>query len=127
MNLTIFKEIFGGIRIPKKAYYPRDWAGIRTPKASGGIGIRDPHKVNLLFLSKLSWRMLSNPDALWVRLLKGKYFPRSHTFHKNREYNISWVWHNIKRGLEVIKQNSVWQVGNGRSINISLDNWIPGL
>jgi hypothetical protein len=30
-------------------------------------------EVNLALISKLGWKMLSNPDSLWVAQLKGKY------------------------------------------------------
>ncbi|XP_026433803.1 uncharacterized protein LOC113331295 [Papaver somniferum] len=112
---------------PKKAYYPKAWDAIRMPKISGGVGIRNPHNVNLSLLTKLGWRMLNNPNDLWIRILKGKYFPRNNPLHKNRDYEISLIWHSIRKGLDIVKENYIWEVGDGRNINISLDNWIPGV
>ncbi|XP_026449926.1 uncharacterized protein LOC113350066 [Papaver somniferum] len=110
---------------PKKEFYPKAWDDIRTSKVSSGIGIRDPYKVNMSLLAKLAWRMLKNPEDLWVKILRGKYFPRAHPFHKNKDYEISWIWHSIRSGLQIIKENCIWQVGDGRSIHVTLDNWIP--
>ncbi|XP_026429948.1 uncharacterized protein LOC113326429 [Papaver somniferum] len=112
---------------PKKAFYPKAWDNIRASKVAGGIGIRDPYKVNISLLAKLAWRLLKNPEDLWVKILRGKYFPRTHPFHKKKDYEISWIWHNIRLGLQVIKDNSIWQVGYGRNIHVSSDNWIPGM
>ncbi|XP_026399615.1 uncharacterized protein LOC113295500 [Papaver somniferum] len=68
---------------PKNPFYLKAWDSIRVSKYAGGIGIRDPHMVNVSLLAKLGWRLIHNQDALWV--------------------------------------------GNGRSINIALDNWIAGM
>lgn len=67
---------------PKKAYYRKAWSNISKSKVSGGVGIRNPHRLNISLLSKLAWRLVNKPDDLWVRLLNGKYFPRSHHFIK---------------------------------------------
>lgn len=81
--------------------------------------------MNISLLSKLAWRLLNNPNDLWVRLLKGKYFPRKHPFHKLKYYNPSWIWTSITKGLELIKNNSIWEISNGRNVYIAKDNWIP--
>lgn len=110
---------------PSKAFYPKAWHKISTPKCDGGVGIRNPYRVNVSLLTRLAWRMLNNPNDLWVRVLKGKYFPRSHPFHKHRQYNSSWIWSSIRKGLAIVKHNSIWEVGNGTNIDIAIDNWIP--
>lgn len=71
--------------------------------------------------------MLHNPDELWVRILKGKYFPRDNPLHKHRTYQISWIWNSIRRGLHIVKQNIIWEIGIGSTVSISQDNWIPGV
>ena len=35
------------------------------------------------------------------------------------------VWHGIEYGLELLKKGVVWRLGNGKSIQILRDNWIP--
>lgn len=34
-------------------------------------------------------------------------------------------WQAISYGLELLKKGLIWRVGNGRSIRIWRDNWIP--
>jgi hypothetical protein len=38
---------------------------------------------------------------------------------------MSYTWHSILRGLEVLKEGVVWRVGDGESINAWNDPWIP--
>jgi hypothetical protein len=49
------------------------WDSICIPKVLGGLGIRKMRDVNLALIAKLGWKMLTNPDSLWVAQLKGKY------------------------------------------------------
>jgi hypothetical protein len=38
---------------------------------------------------------------------------------------ISYSWHSILKGVQILKQGLIWRVGNGRSINIWTDPWLP--
>lgn len=49
-------------------------------KLQGGLGLRDLESFNLALLSKLAWRLMHSPQVLWVRVLKGIYFPNSSFF-----------------------------------------------
>jgi hypothetical protein len=37
----------------------------------------------------------------------------------------AYPWRGIEFGLELIKEGLIWRVGNGNSINIWRDNWVP--
>lgn len=37
----------------------------------------------------------------------------------------SYAWSSILRGREVIKRGAVWRIGDGRSVDIWEDNWLP--
>ena len=45
--------------------------------SDGGMGFRDMTLFNKVMLGKQGWRLLTRPDALCSRVLKGKYFPNS--------------------------------------------------
>ncbi|XP_026416958.1 uncharacterized protein LOC113312421 [Papaver somniferum] len=49
-------------------------------------------------------KLLHNQDALWGRLLKGKYFPHNDLqfFPPPNSANASWVWESIFQGLQII-------------------------
>jgi hypothetical protein len=38
---------------------------------------------------------------------------------------ISYSWRSILKGVQILKQGLIWRVGNGRSINIWTDPWLP--
>lgn len=47
---------------------------MRKFKISGSMGFRVQYIFNLTLLVKQVWRVLTNPDAPWVRLLKDTCF-----------------------------------------------------
>jgi ribonuclease HI len=68
---------------------------------------------------KLCWS-LTNSQATWAILLRDRVFRKG----KAIQYHIfSSIWSSIKEEFEVIRDNSVWLLGNGADINFWLDNW----
>jgi hypothetical protein len=45
------------------------------PKCVGGIGFRDMRLFNIAMLGKQGWRLMTRPDSLCARVLKGRHFP----------------------------------------------------
>lgn len=56
------------------------WATVCTPKQVGSLGIRNLATLNTAFQLKLALRMLQ-PDSLWARAYKDKYFPTTSSSH----------------------------------------------
>lgn len=50
------------------------WTQLCEPKGYGGLGFKDLKSFNKALIAKQGWRILSNPDSLLIRVLKGKYF-----------------------------------------------------
>lgn len=50
-------------------------------KASGGFGFRELNVFNSAMLATMAGRVLSEPNNLWVQVIKGLYFPSSHCLH----------------------------------------------
>jgi hypothetical protein len=66
-----------------------------SPKALGGLGFRKMEEVNLAFISKLGWKLLTQSDSLWVGQLQGKYIS-SGSFLSPAPYSASsWLWKGI--------------------------------
>lgn len=76
-------------------------------------------------ISRIAWRLVGSPDDLWAKILKGKYFKKTGVLHSKKKSSASWIWKCILQGIEHIKKYSVWEVGNGFSINIWNDKWVP--
>lgn len=46
------------------------------PKALDGLGLRRAYPLNQAFLAKLGWKILSESDNFWVKLIKAKYLSK---------------------------------------------------
>lgn len=57
----------------KHNWTPKAWNVICTPKIYGGLGLRQMQFINKALVSKLGWNFISNPNKLWVKVLRAKY------------------------------------------------------
>lgn len=108
-----------------RGLYIKAWDFICSSKSKGGLGIMSPYKFNLALLTRLAWRLIENPDKLWCIILKHKYFPNSEPLKYKKKSVKSWVWTSICKGLDIIRENHCWQLGNGNDIEIWFDKWLP--
>ncbi|CAN1167475.1 Uncharacterized mitochondrial protein AtMg00310 [Linum perenne] len=97
---------------------------LRNSVSDGGLGFRNFYDFNLSFVSKMAWRILTQPDDLWVQLLKGLYFPRSDFIHVGRHHKLSWIWSSIMEGRKVLLQVLRKNIGDGHGTS-RIDAWIP--
>lgn len=76
-------------------------------------------------LAKQGWRLLTEPDSLCARVLEAKYFPDGDVLTTQPKEGMSYTWRSILKGIEVLKQGVIKRVGDGASIKIWADPWIP--
>ncbi|OVA19136.1 Reverse transcriptase zinc-binding domain [Macleaya cordata] len=105
----------------------RAWDEFYKPKEEGGLGIRKPELVNKALTAKLTWRFLTNPDAIWVQLLKAKYLNSNQFWEVKKNTTSSCVWASLLESRDVLKPSTCWSVGNGTDIHIWKDPWVPFL
>jgi hypothetical protein len=98
---------------------------MKQVKYAGGMGFRDLYAFNIVMLAKQGWRLLHNPDSLCGQILRVGYFPDGNILHAKANVGISYTWCSILKGIELIKKGMIWRVGNGRSVHIWKDPWIP--
>jgi ribonuclease HI len=101
------------------------WWKLCYPKKEGGMGFRDFHSFNLAMLAKQIWRLVNEPNSLCARVLKAKYYPHGDILKVGPKAGSSFTWQSILAGLPTFKRGMIWRVGNGESINIWTDKWIP--
>jgi hypothetical protein len=105
--------------IDKRKLVTVSWKKICRPLAQGGLNIRSLIQLNKASNLKLCWS-LTNSQATWAILLRDRVFKKGKAIH----YHIfSSIWSSIKEEFEVIRDNSIWLLGNGADINFWLDNW----
>jgi hypothetical protein len=101
------------------------WWKLCYPKKEGGMGFRDFHSFNLAMLSKQVWRLIVNPESLCSRVLRAKYYPNGDILSAGPKAGSSYTWQSITAGVATFKRGYLWRVGNGESIKIWYDPWIP--
>lgn len=92
-----------------------------------GLGIRDFNLVNQSLLAKQCWRLLNNPTLLTARILLPKYCSKDNLLKVKPHSKSSWAWKSILHGRDLIAKYVCWRVGDGESINLFHDKWIPDL
>lgn len=101
------------------------WDKMIKPKRGVGIGFRDMHMFNQALLARQGWRLIQKPDSLCARVLKSKYYPNGELLDTVFATDASQSWRGVEFGLELLKRGLIWRVGNGKSIQIQRDQWIP--
>ena len=100
------------------------WHKISLSKSTKGLGFRSMNDFNDSFLVNQYWRLLHNPNALWVRVLKSIYFPFTPFLEATVGKGSFWIWSSLIRGKDILKKGLLWRVGNGQGINIWRDGWV---
>lgn len=57
------------------------WSTICKTKHYGRLGLTDIHDYNKAFSFKPLWTLLTDPNSLWARTTKAKYFPSTDILH----------------------------------------------
>ncbi|CAN1148040.1 Uncharacterized mitochondrial protein AtMg00310 [Linum perenne] len=75
---------------------------LRKLVADGGLGFQKFYDFNLAFVAKMAWEILTQPEALWVRILKGLYHPKSDFLQVIRHHRVSWIWSSVMEGHKIL-------------------------
>ncbi|KAF7838891.1 ribonuclease H [Senna tora] len=96
------------------------------PKGSGGLGMRHLKHQNAAFMTKIGWGLVNQKDALWARVLRGKYHCGDDLIPQMKcPSNSSRLWKAVVRNWGHVSDGMEWRVGNGASINFWTDCWVP--
>jgi hypothetical protein len=89
------------------------------------MGFRDMALFNQALLARLAWRLIQKPESLHAKVLKARYFPRGNILDTVFSRDPSPVWKGVEHGLELLLKGMISRIGDGRSIQILRDQWIP--
>lgn len=101
------------------------WECLTRSKCQGGMGFRDLKLFNLAMLGKQGWRLMTRPESLCARVLKGRYYHDSEFLKCTRMKKASHTWRSILAGREVLKSGLIKRIDDGSNTNIWEDRWIP--
>jgi hypothetical protein len=101
------------------------WSRMGRAKSAGGLGFRDLLMFNKALLAKQCWRLVQFPHSLSSRILKAKYFQNSSFLASELGKRPSFIWRSFLAAKDLLSSGITWRVGDGKSINIWGDNWLP--
>ena len=102
----------------KKIIHWRKWENLCVSKLDGSLGFKDFESFNLALLAKQWWRIIHNPQSLFFRVLKGRYFQYTDPMRIPQCTKGSYLWNNLMEGKRIVEEGVVWRVGDGKSIDV---------
>ena len=60
-----------------------------------------------------------------LQSIQGEIFPQLFDLEANGGTGGSYAWKSILSARDVVRKGMVWRVGNGQSVNIKEDKWLP--
>jgi len=82
-------------------------------------------QLNAAYLIKLGWRLTTEPNTLWVRVLKEKYYRgRELAITIGRLSAASNAWKGIRETMEITTRGLGVTVGDGRHTEFWNHSWL---
>jgi hypothetical protein len=101
------------------------WERLTYPKELGGMGFHDLRNFNKAMRGKQGWRLMTNPNILCARVLKGRYYHDGDFLSSTRKKHSSHTWRAILARRETLSQGLIKRIGDGTLTSIWCDRWIP--
>ncbi|KAG8488535.1 hypothetical protein CXB51_016304 [Gossypium anomalum] len=109
-----------------KGIHWSNWDALCNLKSVGGLGFKNLVLFNKALLAKQAWRLLSQPNCLLAKVLKACYYPFSDILSAKIGSYPSFTWRSICSARDLIADGILWRIGDGASVNIWNDPWLPG-
>lgn len=77
----------------KRGIHLVSWEKLTEPKNNGGLGLRSMANMNLALLAKLGWRLITEHNSLWAKVMGAKYMHARHevsNFIAKQEASTTW-------------------------------------
>ncbi|XP_074292350.1 uncharacterized protein LOC141619219 [Silene latifolia] len=102
------------------------WRKLCQPKCMGGMGFRDFMSFNLALLGKQVWRLVTDPECLWARMMRAKYYPDGSILTADLGHNPSYTWRGLLEARKVMECGLRRRIGDGVETSVWRDAWILG-
>ena len=103
------------------------WATVNRRMLEGGLGIQPMRELNSASLAKLGWRMIREPESLWLGVLHHKYCKGRRgmdMFVACR--NPSNACKGITESSSILQKGVQHSIGEGRGTLFWLHRWVSG-
>lgn len=101
------------------------WKNLCLSKKDGGLSFKFFEEFNQVLLTKQLWRLNQYPNTLVARVLKRRYFWKTHPFEAKKPYQPSYGWKSICTANSLIDEGSRRIIGKGKDTLVWKDKWIP--
>lgn len=115
----------GGYRGEQRKIHWVGWEKMCWPNCEGGMRFRELGKFNDSILAKKIWSLANNEESLFHNVFKVEFFPNCSIMECENLNKGSYAWRSVIKAKHVIELGRVWRVGNGKSIQIRGDRWLP--
>ncbi|XP_031127611.1 uncharacterized protein LOC116029708 [Ipomoea triloba] len=124
IDKRIRRFIWGGTPEVRKCHLVC-WEEVTKPKRLGGLGIRAAKDMNMAFMAKLGWQVITNKESMWVKVLKEKYGHGKVSIDAISTKPVcSNAWRGIVAALHIVEKGIRSHVKNGRNTNFWTDVWL---
>eukprot|EP00253_Pinus_taeda_P033746 PITA_33746 len=109
------KFIWGGSSQQKK-WALVSWKHLKKRKEEGGLGLRDPGKLNKILGAKLWWRWMRGGNDLWKKLWRHKYNMPDSTeaiYRMQETPRGSKIWELASQNRDIVGKNVFWEIRGG--------------
>lgn len=124
---SLCARFWWGLTETKQRIHWRQWKELCKPKELSGLNFRDLEIFNQALLAKQAWRVLVSPGSTVARVLKGRYFPTMDLLKAEVRSSSSYFWKGFVWGLGLLKTGLRKQIGDGTTVRVLEDPWIPYL
>ncbi|CAN1830416.1 Putative ribonuclease H protein At1g65750 [Linum perenne] len=102
-----------------------NWETVCKPKNLGGLGLRNARDLNMAFLIKIAWGILSRPTELWAKVLVSKYLKKTDNgFVLARKRGFSTVWRGVLKAWPLVVNGLHWSTRDGGNTRFWTDRWV---
>ncbi|GJN37087.1 hypothetical protein PR202_gb26009 [Eleusine coracana subsp. coracana] len=122
---TYISNYWWGSSLDNHRIHWLQWPKLTKAKGNGGMGFREMKLFNQALLGKQGWRLVTNPDSLCSKVLKGKYYPNSDFLSATRRKRSTVTWRAILHGRDILSSGMIKRIGSGVSVDVWNDHWIP--
>ena len=83
--------------------------------------------MNSALLAKLAWMICSGERSICMDLLHAKYKVSNDWFRAEPPKIALPTWREIERDKKLVEKGACYQFGDGRTISVWTDSWVPWL
>lgn len=103
------------------------WDKLSNSKNRGGMGFRGMSEFNKALPGKHCWRLTTRTSSLLEKVFKSRYYPNGNFSTAIEGYQPSYAWKSILSAREIVEIGGLWRVGDGKTIRIGRENWVPDM